>query len=154
MIWNRRMWQFLRKLLRIFPCVPSNFFLTKCHGKSMIIFGFWHYKLIKSLEIYANLSINKNVMFIETQSTGQEAVAGTSGEETNEDEVPKPRRYISWRTCTVHVWLWKFPAEKFKIVWSFYVHGDVLSLPDFSAKSLHNVFPLNPNTGSSIWSTK
>ena len=38
---------------------------------------------------------NKNVMFIETQSTGQEAVAGTSGEETNEDEVPKPRRYIS-----------------------------------------------------------
>ena len=83
-------------------------------------------------------------MFIETQSTGQEAVAGTSGEETNEDEVPKPRRYISWRTCTVHVWLWKFPAEKFKIAWSFYVHADVLSLPDFSAKSLHNVFPLNP----------
>ena len=78
-------------------------------------------------------------MFIETQSTGQEAVAGTSGEETNEDEVPKPRRYISWRTCTVHVWLWKFPAEKFKIAWSFYVHADVLSLPDFSAKSLHNV---------------
>ncbi|CAH3191952.1 unnamed protein product [Porites evermanni] len=30
----------------------------------------------------------------ETQSTGQEAVAGTSGEETNEDEVPKPRSVV------------------------------------------------------------
>ena len=58
----------------------------------MIIFGFWHLKLIKSLESYANLSINKKVLFAETQSTRQEAVAGTSGEETNEDEVPKPQR--------------------------------------------------------------
>ena len=58
----------------------------------MIIFGFWQWKLIKSLESFANLSINKSVLFVETQSIGQEAVAGTSGEETNEDEVPKPRR--------------------------------------------------------------
>lgn len=50
-----------------------------------------------------------------------------------------------------HVWLWKFLAEKFKITWSFYVHADVLSLPDFSSKSL---FPPNPNTSSSAWSTK
>lgn len=33
-----------------------------------------------------------------------------------------------------------------------YMHMYFL-LPDFSAKSLHNVFPSNPNTGSSIWST-